>query len=469
MEYSHPGLMHQHASKLSFLHRCIDAVVILLVLYASTTLYGNVWNRLYTVASLSAMVLFYLFSELTQLYRSWRGVPLRQQLFPLSLAWGLTCCSLLLLAYATKTTADFSRVAVSMWIILVPLVLTLLRVLIRSILKILRRHGRNSRLVAIVGFNESTKTLVNLIRTDELLMGLRLVGEFTDNSCIDATGACPIQQGTFADLLSKAKSGKIDLVYIALSRDNQEHISGMLTALGDTTASVYIVPDDFIFNLLNYRLIHIGSIPTISVVETPFYGIDGWLKRVEDLVLSSIILVIIAIPMLIISIVIKLTSTGTALFKQDRYGLNGRTIGVWKFRSMTVCENDPAKIDSAIKNDPRVTTVGKFIRKTSLDELPQFINVLIGTMSVVGPRPHANAHNEEYRKKIDRYMLRHKVKPGITGWAQINGYRGEIKTVEDMQKRVEYDLWYIQNWSLWLDVKIVFLTIFKGFVSPKAY
>ncbi|HBV2999050.1 TPA: exopolysaccharide biosynthesis polyprenyl glycosylphosphotransferase, partial [Klebsiella pneumoniae] len=172
--------------------------------------------------------------------------------------------------------------------------------------------------------------------------------------------------------------------------------------------------------------------------------------------------------LLIIACLIKLTSPGPIIFKQTRYGMDGKPIKVWKFRSMSVMENDN-KVIQATKNDIRITKVGRLLRRTSLDELPQFFNVLFGGMSIVGPRPHAVAHNEQYRNLIEGYMLRHKVKPGITGWAQINGWRGETDTLEKMEKRVEFDLEYIREWSIWLDLKIIFLTIFKGFINKSAY
>jgi putative colanic acid biosynthesis UDP-glucose lipid carrier transferase len=206
----------------------------------------------------------------------------------------------------------------------------------------------------------------------------------------------------------------------------------------------------------------------MSLHETPFYGVDGWLKRLEDIVVGSLILLIIAIPMLIIALCVKLTSPGPALFRQRRYGLNGEVIDVLKFRSMSVTE-DGAEIKQATKDDPRITRFGAFLRRTNLDELPQFLNVMAGSMSIVGPRPHAVAHNELYRKKVRGYMLRHKVKPGITGWAQVNGWRGETDTLEKMEKRVEHDLDYIRNWSLLWDLQIIFMTVFGSGARKNAY
>jgi putative colanic acid biosynthesis UDP-glucose lipid carrier transferase len=198
------------------------------------------------------------------------------------------------------------------------------------------------------------------------------------------------------------------------------------------------------------------------------FGFNDVLKRLFDIVFSLCVLTVISLPMLAIAAAVKLTSPGPVIFKQYRYGLDGRKIQVWKFRSMTTLDNGD-KVVQAKKGDARITPVGAFIRKTSLDELPQFINVLQGRMSVVGPRPHAVAHNEEYRKLIPYYMLRHKMKPGITGWAQINGFRGETDTLDKMEGRVDYDLDYIRNWSIWMDIKIVFLTVFKGFTGSNVH
>ena len=206
----------------------------------------------------------------------------------------------------------------------------------------------------------------------------------------------------------------------------------------------------------------------LSVYDTPFQGASDLLKRAEDIVLSSIILLMLTLPMLCIAAAVKLTSPGPVIFKQKRYGLDGKQILVYKFRSMKVQDNGPT-VKQATKNDPRITKLGAFLRRTSLDELPQFINVLQGRMSIVGPRPHAVAHNEEYRKLIKGYMLRHKVRPGITGWAQVNGLRGETETINKMVKRVEYDLDYIHRWSVWLDLKIIFMTVFNGFINKNAY
>jgi len=247
-----------------------------------------------------------------------------------------------------------------------------------------------------------------------------------------------------------------------------ERIRHFLAMMSDTTVDTYIVPDFYAYSTNTSQIRSIHNLQTIGIFTSPLDGGGSIIKRAEDLVLGSVIMVMIVVLMIAIAIGIKLTSRGPVFFKQDRYGLSGQKIKVWKFRTMKVMENTD-KVVQATRDDPRVTRFGAFLRRTSLDELPQFINVIQGNMSIVGPRPHAVAHNELYRKQVENYMIRHKVKPGITGLAQINGYRGEIDALYKMEKRVQYDIEYIQNWSFWLDIKIIIKTIFKGFVGKNAY
>jgi putative colanic acid biosysnthesis UDP-glucose lipid carrier transferase len=228
------------------------------------------------------------------------------------------------------------------------------------------------------------------------------------------------------------------------------------------------VADFFMFNLLSAQWSTIGEIAIVSAHDTPFKGVDGVLKRIEDIVVGSMILLVIAIPMILVAIGIKLTSPGPVFFRQRRYGLNGKEIRILKFRTMTVLEDGP-QIVQAKRGDARITKFGGFLRRTSLDELPQFLQVITGNISIVGPRPHAVAHNETYRALIRGYMLRHKVKPGITGWAQVNGWRGETPDVSWMEKRVKFDLQYIQRWTLLWDLKIILLTMFGRKKSDNAF
>jgi putative colanic acid biosynthesis UDP-glucose lipid carrier transferase len=245
-------------------------------------------------------------------------------------------------------------------------------------------------------------------------------------------------------------------------------MSRLLTELRDAAVTIYFVPDLFAFSVIQGRMRNLQGIPMVSLLESPFVGVNALFKRISDIVLACLILLLIWPVLLGVAIAVKLSSPGPVLFKQRRNGLDGEEIIVWKFRSMTVTENG-ADIKQATRNDARITRVGAFIRRTSLDELPQFINVLQGQMSIVGPRPHAVAHNEQYRSLIRAYMIRHKVKPGITGLAQVSGYRGETDVIEKMAGRVEYDIEYLRRWSLWLDLTIIGRTVKSVLWDRDAY
>jgi putative colanic acid biosynthesis UDP-glucose lipid carrier transferase len=257
------------------------------------------------------------------------------------------------------------------------------------------------------------------------------------------------------------------MVFITLPMAAERRVRELVQDLADTTVSAYLIPDVFSFDLLHSRLTGIQGIPAVSIYDSPLAD-QAWTKRAFDLCASLAILAIVAIPMIAIAIGVKMDSRGPVFFKQTRYGVRGEKIKVWKFRSMKVCE-DGERVPQATRDDPRITPFGAMLRRTSLDELPQLFNVLGGSMSLIGPRPHAVAHNEFYRNHIQGYMLRHKVKPGITGLAQVNGFRGETETMDKMVGRIAYDLEYIRNWSVWLDIKILWWTAFRGFVGQQAY
>ncbi|HEX5103948.1 MAG TPA: undecaprenyl-phosphate glucose phosphotransferase, partial [Pirellulaceae bacterium] len=342
--------------------------------------------------------------------------------------------------------------------------------LLRSLQRSYWIRGLNTKPCAIVGVTELGIQLArNIVDTPEL--GLKLAGYYDDRPPGRSPQLPPgLKQriGNIDDLVADARAGFIERIYITFPMRAEDRIRGVLTKLADTTASVYLVPDFFVFQMLHSRWTDIGGLPVVSVFENPLYGVDGLAKRAFDFVVGSLLLTALAIPMAIVALLIKLTSRGPVFFRPRRYGLDGQEILVWKFRSMTVCE-DGHSVAQVTKSDSRVTRIGAFIRKTSIDELPQLFNVVSGSMSLVGPRPHAAAHNEQYRKLIEGYMLRHKVKPGITGLAQVRGWRGETDTLEKMQKRVECDHEYIREWSLWQDIKILFRTIFVVLKRENAY
>jgi putative colanic acid biosynthesis UDP-glucose lipid carrier transferase len=298
------------------------------------------------------------------------------------------------------------------------------------------------------------------------------VGFFEDRD-MDRTGG-PLEGmpylGKARSVAQYVRDHDIDVVFIVLPDDGGRRALNLLDDLGDTTASVYYVPDFLIINLFEAQVREVEGITVLEVAETPFYGADGMLKQLFDFVFAIGVLVVLSPLLLTIALIIKLTSPGPIIFKQKRYGLNGQRFWVYKFRSMyTGAINPNSDVQQASREDPRVTPIGRFIRRTSIDELPQFVNVLKGEMSVVGPRPHTVAHNEYYRKAVKRYMVRHKVKPGLTGWAQVHGLRGETAQLERMEERIRYDLEYIKNWSPMLDLRIVFMTVMMIFRDRNAY
>jgi len=324
------------------------------------------------------------------------------------------------------------------------------------------------RTAVIVGANEAGKRLAEQFQTKPLL-GVKFAGFFDDRTA----GRMGLDQvaglrGRLSDLPEYVKKTNISAIFIALPMASQPRIVQLLESLYDTTASVYFVPHIFVYDAIQARIDDVDGLPVVAICESPFYGVTGLIKRIEDLVLGSLILLLTSPLLVAVALGVKLSSPGPVLFKQRRYGLDGKEIIVYKFRSMRVME-DGAVISQAKKGDPRITGLGAFLRRTSLDELPQFINVLQGRMSIVGPRPHAVAHNELYRTLIRGYMIRHKVKPGITGLAQVHGLRGETETVDKMRARVEYDLEYLRHWSLQLDVSIIVKTILVVLGARNAY
>lgn len=462
----HKGILQSNSTVIAFVQRILDITIIVGCLWAAVTLQEIPWLLQHTTASLLAVFLFHFTSELDKLYISWRGLSIYKELKKTISHWFVSAALLFLSVnflapqYLNPEGLQFY------WFVSVLISLCVYRVVLRLILRVLRSQGINTRSVVIAGAGTLGQQLANNIVANSSF-GLVFGGYYDDTAPKQKLVAAQTI-GNLEQLVADCKDGGIDRVYIVLPPQAYERRKWLVKELADSTASVYIVPDVFTYQLLHSRSDTIMGIPTISIYDSPLDGSNAIIKRIEDIVLSTFILIMISPVLLGLALAVKFTSKGPVFFKQNRYGIDGKPIKVWKFRSMNVME-DGAKVTQATKNDSRFTPIGQFIRKTSLDELPQFINVLQGQMSIVGPRPHAVAHNEEYRKLVDGYMLRHKVKPGITGWAQINGWRGETDTLDKMEKRIEFDLEYIRNWSLFFDLKIVFLTIFKGFVNKNAY
>ena len=325
------------------------------------------------------------------------------------------------------------------------------------------RFGRMPHRVAIVGAAAISQALAEIV-TGTPHLGMELVGMFdgwaADDDRQQQTNAAAVA-GSFSALLALCHRGAVDRVYVPLSIGGGEPLKPLIEQLADTRVAVDLVPDFTAVDLLHGRVRKLDGIWTLSVFDTPMAGLGGVAKRVMDVLLSGAILVAVAPVMLAVALGVRLSSPGPVIFKQRRGGLDGSQIVVWKFRTMTVTEDGDTIMQARRHGDPRVTRLGAFLRRCHLDELPQFINVLQGRMSIVGPRPHAIAHNETYRRLVPSYMLRHRVRPGITGWAQVNGWSGETEQLHKMQKRVEHDLWYIRNWSPGLDLRIIAGTVVR--------
>lgn len=462
MKRGRGGVLRGHEDAAGAFQRIIDVVIIAGAHAAACSLYGEAWRPSLTTATAVALVLFGFVSESRGLYKPYRNERLVKEVSAVAWTWALVAPMLVFAAFITKTSTSYSRVISLSWFVAALLGLSLFRIAARLVLRKLRGMGHDTRTYAVLGATEAAERVMTAF-AERPWTGNRLVGVYDDRTAdrhhvFTKANPGPVRGG-LALLLKEAREGKIDSIYIAFPLRAEARVGEILRALADTTVTVHMVADFYTFDLLHGRWGQVGSLPVVSIYDSPFSGNNGWIKRLEDIVLGSLILAIIAVPMLVVAAAIKLTSPGPVFFRQRRYGLNGKEIRVLKFRSMTVCE-DGAKVVQATKGDKRVTPVGRFIRRTSLDELPQFLQVITGKMSIVGPRPHAVAHNEEYRALIQGYMLRHKVKPGITGWAQVNGFRGETDEIEKMEGRVQHDLDYINNWHFLFDLKIIFLTVF---------
>lgn len=452
-----------NTSMISLAQRLSDVISIFtglwFVCFASATPF------LYTplLMALSALVVYQMTGGMTDFWRAWRGVKISTELLLLMQNWTLS----LWISAVLMTFIDDLRNPFRLWFawyMLSAAGLVACRLLIRAGAGWFRRRGINTRNVAIAGNLPEGRILADTFRNQPWL-GLHVAGIYDDPGRIPDGAGCT---GDLEQLIAGAREGRIHNVYIALPGNEGERIRKLVRALSDTTCSVMLIPDVLALRVLHDRMEDINGVPVIPLLESPISGVNRILKRMEDLILAVLILFFFSPVLCAIALMVSFSSPGPVFFRQTRYGMDGRPIRVWKFRTMQVMENDQ-QVTQARRDDPRVTRVGQFLRRTSLDEMPQFFNVLAGDMSVVGPRPHAVAHNEQYRILIEGYMLRHKVKPGITGWAQVNGWRGETDTLDKMQKRVEYDLEYIREWSLWFDIKIVIMTVFKGFIHKSAY
>jgi putative colanic acid biosynthesis UDP-glucose lipid carrier transferase len=449
------------------LQAAVPALVAVGCLYATVTYFGINFDPS-NAAGVIAVVLCLILVQPPREVTAQMSSPRLSAVIDVWFRWLLLLAVLLAIGYVTKSLESYPRRIFLTWAVTTPIALAVVAMLMQELMRRFFMSLTDARTAVIAGYNNSSLELARRLHDNP---GLRLnVAGFFDDRSSDRLGMEPGVSlvGSLSDVAQYAKQHGIDVIFIALPIRHVKRVMNLLDDLRDTTASIYYVPDIFVFDLIQARSGEIHGIPVVAMCETPFYGYRGVAKRLTDIFISVIVLLLLLPLLVLIALMVKVTSPGPIIFKQRRYGLDGAEIQVYKFRSMRVTE-DGAQIRQASRTDSRITPVGALLRRTSLDELPQLINVLQGRMSLVGPRPHAVAHNEEYRKLIKGYMVRHKVLPGITGLAQVNGCRGETAQLEQMEARVNYDLDYLRHWSVMLDIKIILMTIVKVFRDEKAY
>lgn len=454
--------------QLALLQLLVPPLVAIGMLYGTALLYAVRFDTEYrTLAVLVAILAPIVIQRpnnaaLTLLPRSWSIAA------STILRWLVLLAILFAIGYITETSTEYSRRLILTWAAATPVPLIIINIAISEFMRQVMFGSRNARTAVIAGYGDVSRALVERIRSNREV-GVKIRGFFDDRSA-ERLGLPEgkLLLGGLSDLAAYVNNHGIDVIFIALPMRQVQRVVDLLDELRDTTASIYFVPDIFVVDLIQSRTSEIHGVPIVAMCETPFQGSRGLVKRSMDIAISSIALIALLPVLLLVGLLVKLNSRGPAIFRQRRYGLDGQIIDVLKFRTMTVTE-DGARVKQATRDDDRITPVGRVLRRYSIDELPQLFNVLGGSMSLVGPRPHAVAHNEQYRRLIKGYMVRHKVPPGMTGLAQVNGCRGETSNLEDMRRRIEYDLDYLRHWSPTLDLRILVKTAFLILGDRKAY
>lgn len=450
-----------------FIKTFIDPIIVAVFFYLIHFIFGSGFSAPYIIMCVITFLLTLHFLDGTLLFLP-NSKFAKKEFVKFLVSWSIIVMTLVVLGKVTDSYTYFHRSYFLFWIVTQPIVLIAMHWGMTKWLNYQAVLPENTQKSVIVGANMAGMNLRKAITTNKYV-NQEFVGYFDDREIDRLPGVSADEiLGDIVSIKEYIKQNHIDNIYISLPMSSQPRVLSILDDLKDSTLSVYFVPDFFVSDLIQAKFDYVANVPVVCICESPFKGINSVWKRITDVIISGLILAMIWPIMLVVACAVKMTSQGPVLFKQKRYGADGHSINVYKFRSMTVME-DGDSVKQATKNDNRLTPIGGFLRKSSLDELPQFLNVLEGTMSIVGPRPHANAHNEYYRKLIKGYMIRHKVKPGITGWAQVNGFRGETDTLDKMEQRIKFDLDYLRNWSLWMDLKIIFLTVSLVLKRKNAY
>lgn len=457
------------ASKLFIFFAIIDAFSIYFSGWLTYSFYVDepqLVTKYQDAIQLAIIINFFVFFAFKLYWLSTR-VILRRHMIELAKGWLTFILILMGVAFLFKEGATFSRFWFAAFVFTYFFALISNRFIIFSLFDLMRASGINQRTIAIVGCNETAQQLQSRLQKS-LWTGYQiryLWRTKAEGSVITQTNLTIMDIPN--DLATFIRKNQIDEIWFVLPLKEIDTIKELMFHFRELALPLRMMLNADEFAFFEYSITDIAGFPALNLNESPIQGLNRILKNIEDGLLAIVILTLITPLLIAIGIGIKITSQGPILFKQKRLGSDGKIIKVYKFRTMYLHEEEGVK--QATLHDQRITPIGKWLRKTSLDELPQFINVLQGRMSIVGPRPHALSHNDEYKKMIYAYMQRHRVKPGITGWAQVNGWRGETSTLAKMEKRVEFDLYYINNWSIAFDLKIIFLTLFKGFIHQNAY
>jgi putative colanic acid biosynthesis UDP-glucose lipid carrier transferase len=451
---SQRSLLQRRKSLTTTLQSMIDGIIVLATVYFSLLYFQSYISTFDAIFMVTLLIMMGVTYDQMGIYRQYRGLinATRKLLFAWSISFAITIFIFILINYFDQ----ISRPALTA-IFIVSFGGQLLN---RWLLVFFRdqsiRSGVENHPVLLVGDGSLTKYLYDKINSNPWIQE-RAIGRIQICNLTDDI-AVPIL-GQKENIIEVVRQYKVKRVYISVSLANSHLVEDIYYDLINENVDIHWAPNIFSMELVNHSVKEMAGIPLLTLSESPLIGNHRLFKAVEDRLIALILLVLLSPLFIITAILIKLDSPGPVIFRQDRTGWNGRVFHIWKFRSMRVHKEPDGEVKQATKDDDRFTPIGKFIRKTSIDELPQLFNVLSGKMSLVGPRPHAIQHNEDYAKRISAYLTRHRIKPGITGLAQIHGYRGETDTLDKMEKRVEYDLQYINSWSFWLDIEILLKTL----------
>jgi len=461
------GFLKEHSTVLLLFMRLLDSCVLLLSGFVAHSVYltnHDGLNVYYQVALILAFLVSMVVFPAYGVYRPWRGTSRGPELASVFAAWITIFGVLIFLAFTTKTGEAYSRTWLFLWFAGGGASLLSTRFFLRTCLRYMRSQGFNQRHLIIIGSGDVGRHAFNNLNAAREA-GFVVKGYFSNDTDVKKLRSHELHLGSVTEARAFVDEYGCDQVWVAMPLAETGLIEQVVSEFHDSCVDIRLVPDLFGYQLINQSFTAIAGLPVVNLSVTPMMGMNRWVKELEDKFLSLMILMMISPALLLIAIGVKLSSPGPVFYRQERVSWNGKTFPMYKFRSMPVGVEDDSGAVWATEDEDRATSFGAFLRKTSLDELPQFFNVLRGDMSIVGPRPERPVFVDQFKEEIPGYMQKHKVKAGITGWAQINGWRGDTC----LKTRVEYDLYYINQWSLWFDLKIIFLTVFKGFVHKNAY